>query len=257
MSSYIVDLQGFKLHKNNEFICKEIAVLNIENGDYKSTIFAPPIPWTDLNNKDRRNVQWLTRKYHNLEWCSGHEPYINLETTCQNLLQNNEVDKIYVKGEEKCKWFENIIHKKVINLECLGCPALSELRVPLHVDYCNLHINNCAVRNVKSLYNWYKTRFNMFESFKTFYNNGGILHFMLEEEIARLPQEFVMIYAGKQIQEQWSKFPHSWLTNKQFQQYQCCFEHCSPWDNYEDQAGGSMTLKKDCIMCKENNNYKM
>lgn len=250
MTSYIVDLQGFKLRENNEFICKEIAILNIDSGDYISKIFAPPILWEDLNSIDRRNILWLTRNYHNLEWNSGEVPYIDLETICQNLLQNNETGKVYVKGEEKTKWFKNIIHKKIINLENLGCPALSKLCFPLQVDFCNLHINNCAVRNVKYLYKWFKTRFNIYESFKTFYNNGELLHLMLEEEIVCLPKEFVMVYAGRNIQQQWSKFPDSWRDDKQFQQYQSCWDHCSAWDHCEDQAGGSVAMKKDCTMCK-------
>lgn len=249
MSTYIVDLQGFKLLKNNEFICKEIAFLNVENGECISKIFAPPIPWIDLNRNDRRNILWLTRNHHNLEWCSGEIPYINLETDCYNIL--NEANKIYVKGEEKVKWLENLLYKKIINLEKFNCPALSELHSQSQVDCCNLHINNCAVRNVKSLCHWYKMRFNTFESFKTFYDTGEILQFMLEEEIACLPKEFIMVYAGKHIHQQWLKFPISWRCDKQFQQYQSCLDHCSAWlIDVEDQAGGSMMMKKDCTMCK-------
>lgn len=219
MTSVIVDLQGFKLHNNNTFICKEIAVVDIESCELRFETFRPPFPWTDLDEKSKKSARWLTKNHHNLEWCSGNIPYINFEVVIQGLLDTDEIEKVYVKGEEKKRWLECISHKKIINLEQFNCPSLKELHTPLQTEFCNLHINNCAVRNVNTLRKWFKNKFNTFEAFKTFHDQG-ILNFMTEEQISQLPMEFVMIYAPDQINSEWYKFPSSWRKDEMFQKYQ-------------------------------------
>lgn len=249
MTSVIVDVQGFKLHENNEFICKEFAVIDIKSGVCSSHMFKPPFAWSKLNRQSRKCVQWLTAHHHNLEWCAGQVEYSKVENIIKKL-ESAEIDRVYVKGGEKVRWLEKYIQKRIINLESLDCPALSELYTPLDKNYCNMHINNCAVRNVNTLRNWFNYKFNTFNAIKAFYESG-ILNFMSEEEIACLPMEFVMVYAANQISQQWSKFPEVWRLNQFFLQYQCCDKHHTE-EVDGDLAGGWLPLKKDCKMCNNN-----
>lgn len=255
MSLVIVDLQGFKLVEDNEFICKEIAVINIKTDECVSKIFKPPFLWSALSNKNKKNVQWLTKYVHGLEWCSGDVSYDNLMTTIQELLSISEINKIYVKGLEKLKWLERFVCKKIINLEDFDCPKLSKLCEPVQADYNNSlnFINHDGVHNAKVLAKWFKTRFNTFNALQTFKNHGGIMNFMYEEEIMLLPMEFVMIYAEKQIDFLWHKFPDTWKIDKKFQRYRICLEHYNHQHSpNQDETITFAPRRKDCVKCNKN-----
>lgn len=250
MSSVIVDVQGFKLKENNKFICKELAIINLENGLCTTKMFKPPYSWHNLSRENKETARWLTKNLHSLEWCSGDVSYSDFPSTLENLLACDEVGKIYVKGLEKVSWLQQYLHEKIIiNLEDLDCPKLSEIHDPFKIYYCNLHINNCAVRNVNSLLKWFKRKFTTFNAFQAFHNAGGLLSFIHEEEIAQLPMEFIMVYAAKQINSQWSRFPKSWTNDKLFQQYLCCHSHFNQWGSNEDVVGCYIPMKRDCLKC--------
>lgn len=245
-SAVIVDLQGFKLQKNNEFICKEFAVINIESGLCLSRTFKPPFSWSKLNRKDKQNVRWLTKNLHNLEWTIGDLPYSEIGTTIQDLL--DEIDKIYVKGLEKISWLQVYVNKEIINLEELDCPKLTTF---VNSDQaCTLHTNNCATANVNGMFRWFKDKFTMFNAFESFHQNGGILSFLTAEEIAQLPMEFIMVYAGKEIETQWEKFPNSWKTNEKFLKYRCCFKH-SNQPTSGDVCGFTVPRRYNCVECNK------
>ena len=104
MSVFIVDLQGFQIfdHADNiTFICKEIAVLNIDTNSFDHKIILLPYPFSDLNTRSRKNVLWLSNKYHNLKWTSGNINYNLLKNATQNMFSYD--CKIYVKGADKIK----------------------------------------------------------------------------------------------------------------------------------------------------------
>lgn len=254
MSSVIVDMQGFntfKKNKNKQFILKEIAVIDIQSGKCESKIFQAPFPWSELDDKSKKNVVWLIKKHHNLEWYFGDTPYENLNEVVQAIL--GSAKKIYVKGEEKVTWLEDILQpltRSIVNIEKFECPQLKTLKkeVNLNLDYCNMHIENCAVRNVFILRKWFVKRFNMFNSLKTFYD-FGILQNMLDEEIACLPKEFVMVFAATEIENIWHRLPRTWQLDEGFQQYLCCWEHDDDAANVGDEYSGRTPMKKYCTQC--------
>lgn len=233
--------------ENNEFICKELAVINIKNGLCISKLIKPPCLWTSLNRENQENASWLTKNYHKLKWYSGNDSYNDLPTIIENLLAH--ADKIYVKCSEKVCWLQKYLHKKknIVNLEDLNCPKLSKINKPINTNDCNLHANNCAVRNVKGLLEWFRGKYTTFKAFESFYRSGGILNFMFEEEIAQLPMEFIMVYATNQINSQWKRFPKMWRENEDFQRYRCCKNHNTREDG--DVVGCYKTMIKDCIEC--------
>lgn len=247
MNSVIVDLQGYKIFKDSiqTFILKEIAVINIKTGLCQYKIFGPPFPWSELNSKSKRNVLWLTKNHHNLNWHFGDTPYKKLVDTVNSMLSC--IDKIYIKGSEKVCWLENIIesaHINITNIETLDCPALEDLSNH-DLDYCTFHIKHCAVRNVHALKKWFNERFNRYKSLQK-YLNEGLLSSMWNEEIATLPIEFVMVFAGCEIENLWDRFPRSWQDDEEFQKYRSCFKHVNV---SEDQVEGPIPIRKNCAQC--------
>ena len=114
-SSAIVDFQGYQLH-NKKFIIKEVCILCF--GHISHYIFLPPFEYKYLNDVDKYQVDWLSKKYHGFDWSSGTYAYEEKENLIQKSLQYATL--IYVKGEEKIKWLREVIQNHqidIINIE--------------------------------------------------------------------------------------------------------------------------------------------
>lgn len=104
---YILDLQGFR--KSNSFILKEAAYVSVEEKDSPSVLlFQPPCFWSSLTDEDQRVNSWLEANYHGLSWEIGDIPYYHMVDVLQNDLE--KASKIYIKGLEKKKWLQKILH---------------------------------------------------------------------------------------------------------------------------------------------------
>lgn len=160
----IVDLQGFK-NNSNKFIVKEIAILtkNIKFHD----IIKPPSPISELDYTHQKQVKWLTRNYHGIEWNDGFTTFRELQSTIEHIL-NGKI--IYVKGAEKIIWLRRILGNKrntfeIVDLESKNCSISlhkknkSSTHMKFHI--CSKHKalqNNsfcwCALQHVLILRNW-------------------------------------------------------------------------------------------------------
>ena len=114
----IIDMQGFAL-QNSSFILKEICILT--NNGLNHWIFQPPTSINELTAADRCSINWNTKYYHKIPWDFGFEKYEVAEQLISLYLNN--VDKIYVKGLQKCDWIRNFLIKniEIINVEDLHC----------------------------------------------------------------------------------------------------------------------------------------
>lgn len=252
MISYdvIVDVQGFILSETNQFICKEFAILNLSNNTTsKNGIFKQIYPFSLLSEENKKCVQLSVKNDHNLEWCSGDIAYSKHKSVLKSALEQWEIDTIYVLGENKVQWLNTFVHKNIKNLEEFECPPLSELRSPIQIDFCMQHLNNCAVRNVKDLSKWFHSRFNTLNSLRLFAKNGQTLGNMHDEDIAKLPLEFVLIYAENEIDSEWYKLPIAWRNSELVGTYRKCTEHNSPWPTLNDDNDDEIILIKDCLKC--------
>ena len=154
---YIVDLQGFQM-PINQFVVKEIAVMDIKSDHHVVHLFEPPCVWSSLPAKYKCTNTWLTRNYHNLYWEDGYFPYKILKDAVKSMLRNASC--IYVKGLEKKRFLEKLLHNKyyVIDVNDANCPSLKKLsennfmKCPNHFDE-NANFQ-CALRNVQMLKTW-------------------------------------------------------------------------------------------------------
>ena len=128
LTSYIVDLQGFKL-TNNRFVFKEVALLNCTNAQkptLASYVFAPPFPLHHQSLEEKKQTNWIENNLH-LNWEESGTSYTKLS----NILHVNlsEANIVYVKGSEKMEWIRHYVppNCQLVNLEDFGCPALHKL----------------------------------------------------------------------------------------------------------------------------------
>lgn len=164
-----VDFQGFK-DNSNRFVVKEFALLtkNIKLHDIiKSPVFVT------LDEKHQKQAKWLTENYHGLDWRSENISLTELRNKIQPILKKKI---IYLKGEEKVKWFHHIFghnnntksnSREVINLESIACTINlhkkdENIRNKFHSCKYHHYLKNkknpnchCAMENVLILYTWY------------------------------------------------------------------------------------------------------
>lgn len=165
-----VDFQGFK-DNFNRFIVKEFATAT-KNSKFHDLIKSPH-SITILDEEHQKQAKWLTENYHGLNWNSGNICLSELRNTVQPIFMNKIV---YVKGEEKIKWFKNMLKFEeddsytVVNVESIGCQInlnkknaeTNHLWKKYHA--CNKHSIyknkqnpkcHCAMENVLILSDWY------------------------------------------------------------------------------------------------------
>lgn len=159
-----VDMQGFKSN-SNKFIVKEFAALtkNIQFHD----IIKSPCPLIYLDANHQKQINWLTRNYHGLEWNHG---FINISELRRTIIPIFDNKTVYIKGVEKKQWLQQILGYdshicEIINLETFGCAVqLNKNNQDIYRNFhacknhkASNHQNNChcAFRNVLILRNWY------------------------------------------------------------------------------------------------------
>ena len=157
MMEYIVDMQGFQ-QPINEFVVKEIAIMDTKSNFYVSHVFEPPCTWESLPPKYKCTNNWLTRNYHNLTWNQGYFPYNELKHALKSMLHNASC--IYVKGSEKKMFLNKLLNNKfyIINVNDVHCPSLKNLSTDVILK-CPHHFNfdskyQCALKNVQLLKSW-------------------------------------------------------------------------------------------------------
>lgn len=285
---YIVDIQGFvapynitatdKSFKNpkNKFILKELSIIKVESSsssslwstllpsstqyirnDVENFLFAPPYPWQCLPEKFKNANHWVVCNLHGIPWEAGDIAYNQLHNILNSKLQN--ATYIFVKGLEKKEWFKRNLRlsPNIINLEDIGCPSLKNLRVSACVFF-NYHRrvkrehHHCATENVRKLKIWFWEKFSDIPSFK---RSLMLLHHSYsaknldKEDIAVLPQDFIIKYLSKDIESIWDKLPVSYQLNNEIASCRQCQEHWSSDLDEYDNIDGHPPMKKECILC--------
>lgn len=142
----------------NAFTFKEIAITALEEDAVPTVyLFEPPYSWGSLPGRYKSENSWVTRNYHGIPWEAGEIPYADVQEVLRSVLEG--ASKIYIKGLEKKKWLGRLV-PHVYNLEDLGCPSLSKMRI--YDKYCTHHTlcanPVCAAANVEILKKWFLNR---------------------------------------------------------------------------------------------------
>lgn len=139
-----IDVQGFKSN-SNDFIAKEVAIA-FNNNDYFNFIIKPPFNFKCLSIAKQREANWLIKNYHHINWNDGS---VSFNSVCKFLKANIKHSEVYVKGKEKRKWLEEMLHKKVLDIEDVGCINFKQMEIKYpEYFYCSYHSYGvCALRN--------------------------------------------------------------------------------------------------------------
>lgn len=148
----IVDIQGFHLPTYG-FILKEICILT-DNSMFHWIFLPPESLW--LSNVDVHQIKWAAKNYHKIAWEDGYYKYEEAQSHITLALEN--VEKIFVKGLQKCQWLKPFLPReniKIINVEDMDC----NLRLKDDMFYkisCSGHSGICSVSNVFKINVWFE-----------------------------------------------------------------------------------------------------
>lgn len=147
---YIIDFQAFK-KPVDDFVLKELIILNCETQLLQSFTFKPPFEWCILPIKYKVENKWLENHYIHKSWTSGDVEYSELENI---LLTLSQAKKVYIFGEEKAEWLQQRLNN-VCNLQDQSA-IIEEIKKIKHFR-CKIHLYNknyvnCVLCNVNVLY---------------------------------------------------------------------------------------------------------
>ena len=144
----IVDFQAFYNNKN-DYIVKELAVLNCKNGETILHIFfKAPFPFEFLTEKYRRTNNYCSYNLHGIFWTYGNEPYCNLQKMMDKCLIG--YNSIICKGVEKCRFLEKYTQLHVLEYDEISTRPLGNENDIFH---CKSHIGKSALSKAKQIFN--------------------------------------------------------------------------------------------------------
>lgn len=155
---FVIDIQGFH-GKNGEFLPKEIAVVGVDYTVDAHWIIKPPYRFCELGYAFSTANTYLSCHEHGIEWFDGEsnleDVYKTLRDVARRALQ------IYAWGSTNQKLLQQVLSRRVINLQDLHCPSYKNL------PYTNSHscfhhtcikeFMVCALSFAYKLRNWLKT----------------------------------------------------------------------------------------------------
>lgn len=182
----VIDLQCFK-NNNNEFIVKEVCVLDVNTGKVlQHHVTQPPFDQERfLNRAKQRENYWLTKHHHGLDWNSGDIAYHDMIDRLRDCLAQCSV--IYVKGPEKKSFVMSTLlpasgvddvdtstsstlpfyispslpSPTVIDMSDIGCASLTSIDNNSLLSACKIRCNHhkgvrhrCALSNCTLLRSW-------------------------------------------------------------------------------------------------------
>lgn len=131
----VADIQFVK-DKKNSFVPKEIAFVSLKGDFISHWIVSATHRANSLSPQVRKENNWLTQHHHGIDYSDGSVTLNALYRSFADIFKN--VQKIYVRGQEKWLLFHKMTTKEVINLEYdTECPSFDNL--PWSDKYCLNH----------------------------------------------------------------------------------------------------------------------
>lgn len=109
----IIEFQSF-IGNSDEFIVKELVIMNLETNVVNYFLFKPPHYFSKLTAKAKKTNRWLTRHYHMISWNEGFTQYKELDNIMYHYCQ--QYGTIYTTGLKKCQFLSQYTTNNVVNL---------------------------------------------------------------------------------------------------------------------------------------------
>ena len=139
--TYIIDFQAFK-DERNRFILKELAIISMNANKIVHCIIKPPYHFDTLFSHKQKQVMWLSRYFHGLQWEDGYLTPKSAIALLRETVKTGEI--LLIKGSERCKFLQQLFPTKIIlDLDDLACPPAKQLPEFQDSPQC-FHYNHVA-----------------------------------------------------------------------------------------------------------------
>lgn len=144
----IIEFQAFR-GSNNEYIIKELVILDLVTYVVYTFFFKPPFSFKKLNSKAKTTNKWLTKHFHHINWVEGFTSYRDLDSIMYHFC--NQFNKIYTRGSEKRNWIQMYTTSTVFDTvldKDFNCCFDS---ICLYAKDSQHKLSHCALKNVYRL----------------------------------------------------------------------------------------------------------
>lgn len=144
----IIEFQAFR-GCDNEFIVKELVILDLATGVQNYFLFKPPYKTSRLNRKAIKTNKWCSRNYHYISWDEGFINYEELDNIMYHYCA--QYDIIFSRGVDKCNWISMYTTSRVIDFNICKEIKRGNISFCIGVKDSRHKVFNCALRNAYEL----------------------------------------------------------------------------------------------------------
>lgn len=144
----IIEFQAFRGNEN-EFIIKELVILDLLKGVIYSFLFKPPHSFKKLSSKAKVTNNWLSKHFHYISWQEGFTSLRTLDNIMFNFC--SKFNRIYTRGSEKCNWIQMYTTSEVYDINIDKHFVLENNDLCLYAENKLHSVSNCALSNAYCL----------------------------------------------------------------------------------------------------------
>lgn len=130
----------------NEIFLKELVFMRADSIIPEIYYFKPPYEWNMLNRESKKRIRFCEKFINKIPWSSGRSSYLELSFILKRLNNDDSIDVILVKGEDRVKFLLPYLHK----VKEIQMPN-SFKNYPSHHHQCKVHdsdFHRCSINHV-------------------------------------------------------------------------------------------------------------
>lgn len=158
----VIHFSAFECNEENNFIVKELAIVNPDANSFQTWLFKPPFPMSKITIPSLRFAnEYLSQHVFGLEWIEGEVQYEEVKNIVTKYTSCSE--SVYAHGKARQIFLQSLLQRTVINLEDIKCPKYNSLAFPS--QSCAHHLHQftsfrCALKEA-SVYAKYLTYYHL------------------------------------------------------------------------------------------------
>lgn len=144
-----IEFQAFR-GNSNEFIVKELVVLDLNTNVPHYFLFKPPYPFHNCNKKNGSCNKWLEKHHHCIRWSEGYVEYEELGKIMHKFC--SQFGTIFTSGLEKANFISQYTLNRVINVDLLSeIKSINVIPLCLSVENEKHKYEHCALARAYKL----------------------------------------------------------------------------------------------------------
>lgn len=146
--SCVIEFQSFR-GNINEYIIKELVILDLVKYVVYSFLFKPPFSFKKLKTKIKITNKWMINHFHHIRWTEGFVSYQDVDSIMYHFCTH--FNQIYTVGLEKRNWIQLYTTNQVYDVKVDPSFQIYYDNICIHAKNKQHAKSNCALRNAYRL----------------------------------------------------------------------------------------------------------